>query len=140
MKKHPDPDPVARAIERMGEPSWLILNVLGHQTDLIPGLRIIQEVNALLQEADYPHKDLGANTLHYALRRMEEDGLVRCAGQANVEVPGSWGSTRTELRPVYAITGQGRATLEHRRALDRTMERRRHAPAFGQPALGGAIQ
>jgi len=132
-------DPLERAIERMGEPSWFILGVLGHQADPIPGLRIIQQVNTLLQEADYPHKDLGPNTLHYALRRMEEDGLVRCAGRANVDVPGSWGSTRTEPRPIYVITGQGRAALERRRALDHALERRRLAPALGRPALEGGV-
>jgi DNA-binding PadR family transcriptional regulator len=135
VKRHLDP--LARAIERMGEPSWFILNVLSHQAEPIPGLRIIQHVNTLLQEADYPHKDLGANTLHYALRRMEEDGIVSCTGHANVEVPGPWGTTRTESRPVYAITAAGRAVLARRYALDQAVARRRLSPTFEQPALGG---
>jgi hypothetical protein len=50
---------------------------------------------------------------------MEEDGLVRCEGRQEIEVPGPWGSKRREPRAVYVITGLGSHALSRRAQLQK---------------------
>lgn len=119
---------------RMGEPSWLILSVL-EPSNAIPGVEIIQRVEEMYAKAKYPTRHLDPSTLHYALKRMGEDGLVRYEGRREVEVPGPHGSTHPEQRSVYVITAEGAAVLTRKRALEREVQRRsvalgRVAPAF----------
>lgn len=125
----PDRDPLEAVFRRMGEPSWFILRAL-HPTEGRPGIDVIRRVERTLEAADYPYKTLDPSTLHYALKRMIEDGLVRMLGKEIVDVPGPRGSTRREERPVYVITGLGSAVLNRRRAYDALVaqERPRTAP------------
>lgn len=95
----------------MGAPSWLILYVL-RKDEAIPGIEIIRRVEVLLHRVDSPHKRLDPSTLHYALRRMEDDGLVRLEGEREVEVPGPRGTTQRQPRSVYIITDLGQQILE----------------------------
>jgi len=111
----------------MGEPSWLILAALGPAQPL-PGVEILRRVEALLAEAAYPTTHLDPSTLHYALKRMEEDGLVHCPGTRDVTVPGPRGTTRREHRAVYVITGRGAQALEHHRRLSAAVERYARTP------------
>lgn len=122
MTKPQDQDPMEAVFRRMGEPSWLILRVL-NPADAIPGIEIIRRVEDLLETAEYPYKRLDPSTLHYALKRMAEDGLVRCEGQREVEVPGPRGTSRRESRPVYVITGLGAEALDRRRLLEAIVPR-----------------
>src|SRR3990172_1507909 len=68
-----DENPSKVTFHSMGEPSWLVLQVL-EPDDAIPAVEIIRRVERLLTAADYPRKHLDPSTLHYALRRMEDDG------------------------------------------------------------------
>ncbi len=132
-------DPLEEGIRRMGEPSWLILRALYGSLGPIPGIEIIQRVEDYLVQADWPYKELEASTLHYALRRMEDDGFVRRQGERDVDVPGPRGSTRREKRVVYAITGLGSQAVTRRDVLDRVSKRPVVAPGFmALPLEGGA--
>lgn len=111
-------NPLRAVFRRMGDPSWLILSRL-HSTEPIPGIEIIRRVEALLKESDYPVKRLDPSTLHYALKRMEDDNLVGCEGDREVDVPGPHGITRREQRPVYVITDLGLQALEYKKRLAR---------------------
>src|SRR5690242_2965918 len=108
------PDPLATIIRRMGEPSWLILRALSTTPDAVPGFEIIREVGRMLEAADYPYKSMDPSTLHYALKRLQQAGVVRCEGVAEVDVPTGHGSTKREPRPVYRITGVGERALATR--------------------------
>ena len=110
-------DPLEPIVRRMGEQSWLILSVL-EPVNPLPGIEILRRVERLLEVADYPTKTLDPSTLHYALKRMEDDGLVRNEGQREVEVPGPRGTKRREPRAVYTMTGLGAQVLERKRRLD----------------------
>jgi DNA-binding PadR family transcriptional regulator len=118
-KKTDDPprgaeDPFARlerAILRMQEPSWAILSALD-PTHARPGIELLDLVEAMYRASDYPRRRLDPSTLHYALRRMEQDGLVTCDGEREVEVPGPWETRIRQTRPVYRITGYGQMALD----------------------------
>lgn len=125
-------EPVFR---RMGEPSWLILGVLDPVAGR-PGVEIIRQVEDLFNRVNYPTQHLDPSTLHYALKRMEEDGLVRCDGRRLVEVPGPHGTTRPEQRSIYVITPLGVAALECRHALNREVQQRSAGYGRLKPALG----
>jgi DNA-binding PadR family transcriptional regulator len=115
----------------MQEPSWLILSALD-PIHALAGIEIIRKVEGFYQNAGYPHRHLDPSTLHYALRRMEEDGLVRCEGQQETEVPGPWGTTRLAPRAVYVITGLGSEALSRRAQLQKAaLGRRLQVPQFG---------
>jgi DNA-binding PadR family transcriptional regulator len=124
MPRAPDRDPLTQAIRRMGEPSWLVLEVLT-AGQAIPGIEILRRANELLQTSNYPATRLDPSTLHYALQRMQEDGLVQQRGEREVQVPGPRGSTRAELRPVYAIAALGEQALSRRHALQAATQRYR---------------
>lgn len=134
MTKRQDQDPMEAVFRRMGEPSWLILRVL-NPADAIPGIKIIRRVEDLLEAAVYPYKRLDPSTLHYALKRMAEDGLVHCEGHRDVEVPGPRGTVRRESRPVYVITGLGAEALDRRRLLEAIVPRSALAAAVPVLAL-----
>ena len=136
MTKRQDQDPMEAVFRRMGEPSWHILRVL-NPVDPMPGIEIIRRVETLLTAADYPYKRLDPSTLHYALKRMAEDGLVRCEGQQEVDVPGPRGTSRRELRPVYVITGLGAEVLNRRRLLEAIVPRAALPARLQRPALEG---
>ena len=113
------------AMRRMGEPSWLILHVLD-PSDAIPAIEIVRRVEGVLERAEYPHRHLDPSTTHYALRRMQSDGLIVCEGERLVEVPGPRGSSRLEMRPLYVISPLGTEALAARDRLDAlTVSRRR---------------
>ena len=84
MSRRGDDDPLTRIFRRMGEQSWWILRVLS-PTEAIPGIEIIGRVQRLLTAADYPTKRLDPATLHYALKRMQDDGLIRYESEREVE-------------------------------------------------------
>jgi DNA-binding PadR family transcriptional regulator len=109
-------DSLETIFRRMGEPSWLILQALDSSRAL-PGIEIIRRVERLLHDVDYPFTRLDPSTLHYALKRMEEDGLVKCEGRREVDVPGPRGTTRRETRSVYKIMGLGTQALSRRARL-----------------------
>ncbi|HEV2125115.1 MAG TPA: PadR family transcriptional regulator [Chloroflexota bacterium] len=123
-------DPLESVLQRMGEPSWWILSVL-EPTNGIPGIEIIRRVNAMLAEASYPQTSLDPSTLHYALRRMQEEGLVEHRGDRMVEVPGPRGTVRNESRAVYGITGLGAQVLAKRLHLNDAMAARAQGLASG---------
>jgi DNA-binding PadR family transcriptional regulator len=122
-------------LRRMGDPSWLILAVLD-PVEGIPGVEIIGRVEKVLQQADYPTRRLDPSTLHYGLKRMEEDGLICCTGRREVDVPGPRGTTRREQRSVYVVTALGERALERRRALDRVAYRQTATYGRLKPAVG----
>ena len=117
MSKHERSDPLEPVFRRMGEPSWLILSVL-EPVNAIPGIEIIRRVEDLYKASDYPTKRLDPSTLHYALKRMEEDGLVEQVGQREVDVPGPRGTSRRDVRTVYVMTGLGAQVLDRHRRLE----------------------
>ena len=128
-------DPLERAILRMQEPSWLILSALD-ATHAQAGIEIIRKVEGFYENAGYPHRRLDPSTLHYALRRMEQDGLVRCEGQQETDVPGPRGRTRREPRAVYVISGLGSQALIRRVQLETIRQKaalgdRLQVPQFG---------
>lgn len=112
-----DDNRLEAAFKRMGEPSWLILYALEAE-HAIPGIEIIRRVERLLDDAGYPTRKLDPSTLHYALKRMEEDGLVARRGKQEVEVPGPRGTTRHEMREVYVVSALGEQALKRRERLD----------------------
>src|SRR3990172_10814151 len=112
-----DENPSKVTFHSMGEPSWLVLQVL-EPDDAIPAVEIIRRVERLLTAADYSRKHLDPSTLHYALRRMEDDGMINCEGRREVDVPSPRGGTRREIRPVYSITEVGVEMLRYKRKLD----------------------
>jgi DNA-binding PadR family transcriptional regulator len=118
----PTSDPFEPIFRRMGEQSWWILAAL-EPVNAQPGIEIIRRVECWLAAADYPTKTLDPSTLHYALKRMEEDGLVENRGRRVVDVPGPRGTTRQEPRSVYVITGLGERALARRRKLDAQVAR-----------------
>lgn len=124
MPKHKDEDLLQQKVRRMGEPSWLILHAL-IGSEPIPGIEIINRVEDILTEAGYPARRLDPSTLHYALKRMEDDGFVYCGTEREVDVPSAHGGTRRELRPVFSLTGLGARAIDHRRMLDLVMAQRR---------------
>jgi DNA-binding PadR family transcriptional regulator len=127
-------DPLERAMGRMQDASWLILSALDPARPL-PGIEIIKRVEAVYAEAGYPQRHLDPSTLHYGLKRMTDDGLVRREGERDVDVPGPRGASRRESRAVFVITGEGQRALALREQLE--MARRRAVFGFGAPAQGG---
>ena len=136
MPDRKDQDPLEAIFRRMGEPSWLILRVLS-PVDAIPGIEIIRRVERLLEAADYPFKRLDPSTLHYALKRMEDDGLVRCQGQEEVDVPGPRGTTRRDARSVYLTTALGADAIDRKQILEALAQRAALTPGWTTPALEG---
>jgi hypothetical protein len=118
---------------RMGEPSWHILRVLS-LSEALPGFEIINRVESLLRSVNFPYHRLDPSTLHHALKRMMDDGLVRCPGDREVEVPGPRGTTRRASRAVYLLTGFGAAVRARKAELDTELADRVLAP----PAPAGA--
>jgi DNA-binding PadR family transcriptional regulator len=111
-KESKDPfEQLEQAMLRMQEPSWAILSALD-PTHARPGIEILDRVEAMYRASDYPRRRLDPSTLHYALRRMEQDGLVTCDGEREVDVPGPWETKSRQVRPVYRITGYGRMALD----------------------------
>ncbi len=135
---------VADATRRMGDQSWLILNALSSSHEPLPGIAIIRRVEAYLSAASGLPETLDPSTLHYSLERMEDDGLVRCEGEREVQVPGPRGTTRRAMRAVYKITGLGSLALAQHDALHEAARRGRvvtHGFLPGVPAMrptGGA--
>ena len=127
MGRATDKDPLEQTVRRMGDASWLILRVL-HPHQGRHGIEIIRQAESLLEAADYPYKHFDPSTLHYALKRMQDDGLVACTGEQMVEVPGPHGTTRQDLRPVYVITGLGLRAIQHRQRLDAAVQRAAWTP------------
>jgi DNA-binding PadR family transcriptional regulator len=115
---------IEHLLKRLGEPSWWILATL-HPTEPKPALSIVRDVEDRLRGAEYPNARLDPSTLHYALRRMLEDGLVARLPDREVDVPGPHGTTRRELRPVWIITNAGVEMLRHRHRVTEAMR-----PAF----------
>jgi DNA-binding PadR family transcriptional regulator len=118
---------MARTFRRMGEQAWQILYAL-HAVFLrlgaaVPGFLILEEVEQGYAESDYPVRRLDPSTLHYALERMEEDGLIKTEAEQAVDVPGPHGSTVRRLRPVYSLTGLGAEALSRRAAYERLRAR-----------------
>jgi DNA-binding PadR family transcriptional regulator len=126
-------DNLEPVMKRMGTPSFLILAVLEPNVGLA-GTQIIDRAECLLAASGYPTRTLDPATLHYALKRMEDDGLVACQGKQEVDVPGPHGTKRRELRSVYVITGLGSRVLQHKCRLDAAMAER--AFAHLKPLLG----
>lgn len=115
-----DDDQMAAIFKRMGEPSWWILSALDPTTPL-PGIEIIRQVEDLLRRADYPHTRLDPSTLHYALQRMIDDGLVRHEGKRIVEIARASGTPAKRSRDVYTITGLGMRALARRQSLSQVL-------------------
>jgi DNA-binding PadR family transcriptional regulator len=132
--KNTQGDPLERVIGRMQDASWLILSALDPARPL-HGIEIIRRVEAVYAEAGYPQRHLDPSTLHYGLKRMIDDGLVRREGEREVDVPGPRGTTRREPRAVYTITGEGRRALALRDQLE--LARRRATLRVGLTAPGG---
>jgi len=98
----------------MGDPSWWVLAALSHHPDGLAPFQIIHSVQTWLKESDYPVKRLDPGTLHYAIPRMEELGVVEFAGQREVDVPVGHGATKREKRPVWKIAALGEVALARR--------------------------
>jgi DNA-binding PadR family transcriptional regulator len=122
MSEEEDEKRLQAGTRRMGEPSWLVLRVLDPHRG-IPGIEILRRVDDVLEAAGYPMRRLEPSTLHYALKRMEEDGFVRATGPVEVDVPGPRGSSRRAPRLVYQLTGLGAMALERRRTVDALADR-----------------
>ena len=84
----------------------------------LPDSEIIRRVEEGLRRADYPTKKVDPSTVHYALKRMVDDGLVEQKREQEVDVPGPRGTVRREARTVYVITGLGATALRRRLALN----------------------
>ncbi len=127
-------DPLERVVGRMQDASWFILSVLDPVQSL-PGIEIIRRVESIYTDAGYPQRRLDPSTLHYGLKRMTDDGLVRRDGEREVDVPGPHNTMRRELRAVFVITGEGQRAL----ALRDRLEAARRRAAFGMylPIRGG---
>lgn len=121
-----DEKEIERIFKRMGEPSWWILSSLEPRHG-VPAIEIIRRVAESLSQAGAPNSKLEAATTHYALDRMEGDGLVSCLGEREVDVPVGHGVSRRQTRPVWVITGKGATVLARQRQI---------ASAFAQPRLG----
>lgn len=104
-------DPLEAIIQRMGKPSELILRVLVNAVEPLPGFEISRRVARIFEDAGLPYRRLDASTLHYALTRMVDDGLVERKGRRQVDVPAPHGKTYPEEREVYAATGLGVQTM-----------------------------
>ena len=132
-----DADPLDSAIGRMGEVSWLFLRVL-HPTEAKPAIRILMEAEQLLADAGRG-REIDPSTLHYALKRMEQDGLVRQDGRQQVPVPGGRGGFRSEERTVFVITQQVQEALARHDRLHEIAKRRYALPGFAQRIVGGMV-
>jgi DNA-binding PadR family transcriptional regulator len=136
MAKSQQDDALDTVIGRMGEISWLFLYVL-HPTEGKPAIRILLDAEDLLKEA-HREREIDPSTLHYALKRMEQDGLVQQAGQEQVTVPGGRGGSRREMRTVYVITQLGQEALRRHALLNRAaLSRNPILSSLAQFALQG---
>lgn len=127
-------DPLERVVGRMQDASWFILSALDPVHPL-PGIEIIRRVESIYADAGYPWRHLDPSTLHYGLKRMTDDGLVRRDGEREVDVPGPHSTTRRESRAVFVITGEGQRALVLRDRLE--VARRRAAFGVGLSVRGG---
>ena len=102
----PTDEQLEKIASRMGTPSEVILRVLvAAGGEALPGFEITRRVTALLDATGLPRRSLDASTLHYALLRMMQDGLVVSLGEREVEVPAPHGKTYRQNREVYAVGG-----------------------------------
>lgn len=112
-----------RAFRSMGEPSWWVLMTLATNSEGLAPFQIIRHVQQALGQTRSPITRLDPGTLHYALRRMEELGVIEAAGERVVEVPVGHGATKLEARPVWAITALGELALKRREQMQRALGR-----------------
>ncbi len=118
-------DPLGSIIRRMNTPSWLLLAALDPVTPL-PATQLLDRMEQRLAQAGLPDEPIDPSTVHHALKRMIDDGLVRHLGKCEVDVPGPYGTTHRGTRDVYVITGTGQLALSRKQQLDRAV----HGPAF----------
>src|SRR5947209_7297603 len=70
-----------RVFRSMGEPSWWVLSALAANPEGLAPFQIVRHVQHVLRTADHPIKRLDPGTLHYALPRLEELGVIEAAGE-----------------------------------------------------------
>jgi len=119
-------DPLEGIVRKLGQPSWLILAALDPAHPLA-GTQIIDRVETLLTRAEFPQRTLDPSTLHYALKRLGDDGLVKALGKREVDVPGPHGTTHRALRDVYVLSGEGLRARAAKARLDTIVQ---GLPAF----------
>jgi DNA-binding PadR family transcriptional regulator len=106
------------ATRRMGEPSWLMLGVICQKPgEAIPSIEVIRRVEKVYQISDYPVKKIDPSTVHYAMKRMLNDGVLNSEQVDKIEIPGPHGSKHWENRPLYAVTPLGSEMWQRRTAL-----------------------
>jgi len=120
-----------RVFKSMGEPSWWVLSALAANPEGLAPFQIVRHVQQVLRTADYPIKRLDPGTLHYALSRLEELGVIESAGERDLNVPIGHGAMRTEKRPVWAITALGGLALARRARMQRALARPILRPGMG---------
>lgn len=81
----------------------------------LPATQLMDRMEQRLAQAGLPDEPIDPSTVHYALKRMIDDGLVLHRGKHEVDVPGPYGTTHRALRDVYLITGTGQAALRRKR-------------------------
>jgi hypothetical protein len=100
------------------------------QSDGLAPIQIFRQVERALRSADSPITRLDPGTLHYAIPRMEELGVIAPAGEREVEVPVGHGAVRKEKRLVWVITGLGEVALARRARVQRALGRPRLRPGM----------
>lgn len=113
VKEKEQLSPLEHATRRLADPSWLMLGVL-MDGQAVPGFTIIHRVEQLYIESNYPIKTIDPSTVHYAIKRMMEIGVISSPGIEIVNVRGPHGSTRQEPRSLYQITDLGREAMMRR--------------------------
>lgn len=121
MSAQIDEDKVNAVYDRMGEAGWLVAGALAVQTEPVPGIEIMSQVNATLERVGL-RKRLTASTLHHAFKRLQADDVICRAGRAEVEVPGPWGSRQTEVRTIYGLTDFGLELLKRQHNITSGLE------------------
>lgn len=137
MAHHDDPN--RSIMRRMNTPSWLLLASLDPQTPL-PATQLMDRMEQRLAQAGLPDEPIDPSTVHYALKRMIDDGLVLHRGKHEVDVPGPYGTTHRALRDVYLITGTGQAALRRKRQLDLAVHSPAPAPNGMRLAIEGVVR
>jgi len=108
-----------RFYRKMGEPSWLILRAI-QQLGRASRSAITKQVRASLAVAGAQTSNLDPSTLHYALQRMEADGIIATLGEESaplvhgVAEPAVAYHTGKRPAPSFALTPVGTMLLAMR--------------------------
>jgi len=124
LKPQSQDDRLQRVFRSMGEPSWWLLTALSNHPEGLAPFQMIHQVQDWLKQSNYPVQRLDPGTVHYAIPRMEELGVIEFAGEQEVDVPVGRGATKPDKRPVWKLSALGEVALAHRARFEQVAQPR----------------